>query len=176
LVGFLFCLYREPSLKRLVERVFWFLPSKLPHQVLSTIAGYRDHAGIVTAALALSLVANLSLVAVMLLGVQALKPGGVDLKMLLVVPLGFVANNLPLTPGGLGVGEEAFNTLFAMVGFSGGAEALICWRVWTGLVRMLGLGYYVRGIGHQIFDADVDRARIDDPSSDSRATVGSVDG
>ena len=164
LVGFLFCLYRESSLRRLAGRLLWFLPSsKLPQQVVSTIAGYRDHAGIVTAALALSLLANLSLVAVMLLGVQALKPGGVELKMLLVAPLGFVANNLPLTPGGLGVGEEAFNSLFTMAGFSGGAEALICWRVWTGLVRMLGLGYYLRGVDRQIFDGDVDRMRVDDP-------------
>lgn len=165
LVAFLFCLYQEPLLKRLAERVFWFLPSsKLPQQVVTTIAGYRDHAGTVTAALALSLVANLSLVAVMLLGVQALKPGGVDLKMLFVVPLGFVANNLPLTPGGLGVGEEAFNTLFTTAGFSGGAEALICWRIWTGLVRMLGLGYYLRGVDRRIFDGDVNRMRLDDPN------------
>jgi hypothetical protein len=163
LVGFLFCLYQEPSLKRLAGRLFWFLPSKLPQQVVTTIAGYRDHVRIVTAALALSLLANLSLVAVMLLGVQALKPGGVDLKMLFVVPLGFVANNLPLTPGGLGVGEEAFNSLFTMAGFGGGAEALICWRVWTALVRMLGLGYYLRGVDRRVFDGDVARMRIGDP-------------
>jgi hypothetical protein len=163
LLGFLFCLYQEPSLKQLTERVFWFLPSsRLPQQVVTTIAGYRDHARIVTAALALSLLASLSLAAVMLLGVQALKPGGVDLKMLFVVPLGFVANNLPLTPGGLGVGEEAFNTLFTTAGFSGGAEALICWRIWTGLVRMLGLGYYLRGVDRRIFDGEVDRMRVDD--------------
>jgi uncharacterized membrane protein YbhN (UPF0104 family) len=67
--------------------------------------------------------------------------------------LGFIADNLPVTPGGLGVGETAFSALFLVAGLTGGAEALLCWRVWTALVRLLGLVFYLRGIdrvfGHQ---------------------------
>ncbi len=157
---FLFCLYCESLVKRFAERLFWFLPSKLMlHQAVTTIAGYRDHAGILVGALALSLLANFALVVVMLLGARLLNSGGFDVKMSFVIPLGFIANSIPLTPGGLGVGETALNGLFAMAGFSGGAEALVCWRVWTGLVRVLGLGYYLRGINRRIFEDDADRMR-----------------
>jgi uncharacterized membrane protein YbhN (UPF0104 family) len=86
------------------------------------------------------------LLIVMVLAVFVLNPAGLDLKMCLIVPLGFVANSLPFTPGGLGVGETAFNALFTVAGLTGGAEALLCWRIWTALVRLLGLVFYLRGI------------------------------
>ena len=175
--AFLFCLHCETMVKRFVGRLFWFLPSKmmLP-QAVTTIAGYREHAGILVAAVALSLLANFALVVVMLLAIRLLNPGGLDLKMSFVIPVGFIANSIPLTPGGLGVGETAFNGLFAIAGFSGGAEALVCWRVWTVLVRMLGLGYYLRGIDRRVFDgqAGPDEGRISE-SLTSRSTVSSID-
>ena len=176
--AFLFCLYCEPLVKRIAGRLFWFLPSKaMLQRILTTVADYRDHAGILVVALALSLVANFSLVVVMLLGVRVLNPGGLNLRMAIIIPLGFIANSLPLTPGGLGVGETAFSALFAMAGFSGGAAALVCWRIWTGLVRMLGLGYYLRGIDRRIFDGDFGPdARRRSEALNSRAAVGSVDG
>ena len=34
--------------------------------------------------------------------------------MLLLIPIGFLANSLPVTPGGLGVGEAAMESLFRM--------------------------------------------------------------
>lgn len=176
--AFLFCLYCEPLVTRIAGYLFWFFPSKTTfRQILTTIADYRYHAGIVVAALVVSLLANFALVIVMLLGVRVLNPEGLNLKMALIVPLGFIANSLPLTPGGLGVGETAFNALFAMAGFSGGAEALVCWRIWTGLVRMLGLGYYLRGIDRRIFDGDAgpDARRRSEPVT-SRTTVASIDG
>lgn len=152
-VAFFFCLYCGALVKRLAGRLFWFLPSKaILQQGLDTIADYRYHAGTLVAALALSLLANFSLVIVMLLGVRVLNPDGFNLRMAIIIPLGFIANSIPLTPGGLGLGETAFNGLFVIAGFSGGAEALVCWRVWTGLVRMLGLGFYLRGIDRRIFD------------------------
>ena len=98
------------------------------------------------AAFLISLVANTLLLIVMVLAVYVLNPTGLDLRMCLIVPLGFIANCLPFTPGGLGVGETAFNSLFSAAGLSGGAEALVCWRVWTALVRLLGLIFYLRGI------------------------------
>lgn len=42
--------------------------------------------------------------------------------------LGLLANALPLTPGGLGIGEEAFRRLFLLVGFGGGATLILSWR------------------------------------------------
>jgi glycosyltransferase 2 family protein len=153
--GFLACLYLQPLVERCASKFFSFLPWKdWPAQVIRTVASYRHHLGTVFAAFVISIVANSLLLIVMLLAVFVLNPAGLDLKMSLIVPLGFVANSLPFTPGGLGVGETAFNALFAVAGLTGGAEALLCWRVWTSLVRLLGLVFYLRGIervfGHHV--------------------------
>jgi uncharacterized membrane protein YbhN (UPF0104 family) len=59
--------------------------------------------------------------------------------------LGFLANTLPVTPGGLGVGEAAFKMLFSMAGLAGGAEVLLGWRLLMILMGLLGLAFYVQG-------------------------------
>ncbi|HEU4371828.1 MAG TPA: lysylphosphatidylglycerol synthase transmembrane domain-containing protein [Methylomirabilota bacterium] len=56
----------------------------------------------------------------------------------LLTPFGMLANALPLTPGGLGVGEVAFDALFLLVGVTGGAEALLAWRALTTLIDLGG--------------------------------------
>jgi uncharacterized membrane protein YbhN (UPF0104 family) len=75
--------------------------------------------------------------------------------MCLVIPIGHIVNSLPLTPGGLGVGETAFNTLFNITGLRGGAEALLCSRIWTALVGLIGFVFYLRGIRRKVFDEEV---------------------
>jgi hypothetical protein len=77
-------------------------------------------------------------------------PSGLAMKMCLVIPMGYIANSLPLTPGGLGVGETAFNALFDITGLRGGAEALLCWRIWSAFVGILGLIFYLRGLRRSI--------------------------
>jgi uncharacterized protein (TIRG00374 family) len=147
LAGFLACIYFQSLTERIARAVFGFLPWKdWPGEVIRTVASYRHHLGTVLAALVISIVANCLLLVVMILAVFVLNPAGLNLKMSLIIPLGFVVNSLPFTPGGLGVGETAFNALFSVAGLTGGAEALLCWRVWTALVRLLGLVFYLRGI------------------------------
>jgi uncharacterized membrane protein YbhN (UPF0104 family) len=65
----------------------------------------------------------------------------------LVAPLGHLVNSLPLTPGGIGVGETAFNTLFSLAKMSGGAETLLCLRLWNLAVGAFGLMVYLYGMG-----------------------------
>jgi hypothetical protein len=145
--GFLACLYCQSLTERIARAVLGFLPGKdWPVQVILTVASYRHNLPTVLAAFVISLVANSLLLIVMVLAVFVLNPAGLAMRMCLIVPLGFVANSLPFTPGGLGVGETAFNALFTVAGLTGGAEALLCWRVWTALVRLLGLVFYLRGI------------------------------
>jgi uncharacterized membrane protein YbhN (UPF0104 family) len=72
--------------------------------------------------------------------------------MILVVPMGELANCLPLTPGGLGVGEAAFHSLFDLSGLHGGVEALLCWRIWRAMVGLIGLGVYLGGLGRVVFE------------------------
>lgn len=122
------------------------LRGRIVGQILGTLGAYRRNWETIVAAVAISLVAHLCLTAVTTFGVLALNPDSWVMKMCLVIPMGHVANSLPVTPGGLGVGEAAFNALFAAVGLCGGAEALICFRIWKAIVGVLGLAIYMRGL------------------------------
>lgn len=147
------CMYSRAVRQFLSHSILGRTPLKnTAGRVLDTIAGYRRAPGTVLATLGLSFVANLSVIAVTALAVLALNPAELRWRMLFVVPMGQIVNSLPLTPGGIGVGETAFNSLFHLAGIQGGAEALLCWRVWNGLIGLLGLGVYVSGLGRVVFD------------------------
>lgn len=163
LVAFLLCLFNPPWVERLAQWALGFLPwGSIPERILGTIGVYRRSLGTLVAALGASLVANLCLIAVTALAVLALNPAGLSTIICLMIPLGHIVNSLPLTPGGLGVGETAFNALFDMAGLRGGAEALLCWRIWMALVGILGLAFYLRGLRRCVFDAE---AAGDEPVS-----------
>ncbi len=98
-------------------------------------------------ALLLSVLANLALIAVTALALYVVNPVSFSMRLALVAPIGHLVNSLPLTPGGIGVGETAFNALFALTGIAGGAEALLCVRVWNVLVGLSGLLVYLFGLG-----------------------------
>ena len=110
--------------------------------------------GTLFGALVLSLLANLSVIAITVFAVLVLDPASLSSKMYLVIPIGHVVNALPLTPGGLGVGETALNALFKLTGLQGGAETLLCWRVWKAMVGLLGLIIYIRGMNKVFLDSD----------------------
>jgi glycosyltransferase 2 family protein len=124
-------------------------------EVLGTIATYRKHSEVLLAALGASLLANFLLVVVTMLGLLAVAPSSWTSRMCLVIPVGHIVNSLPLTPGGLGVGETAFNALFNITRLRGGAEALLCSRIWLGLVGLIGFAFYLRGIRRKVFDEEV---------------------
>ena len=168
IAGFFACVYFQTLMEKIAHAIFGILPWKEWYGlVIRTVGGYRTSLGTVGAALAISIFANSLTVVGMVLAVLALDPSALNLKMSLVIPLGFVANCLPFTPGGLGVGEAAFNSLFAIAGLRGGAEALICYRVWASLVRLLGVIFYLRGIervfGHRSDGAPGDPAAVARP-------------
>jgi uncharacterized membrane protein YbhN (UPF0104 family) len=59
--------------------------------------------------------------------------------------LGLIANALPITPGGVGVGEAAAEALFRAVGVPGGAALVAAWRVGMIGVSIVGAGLYIFG-------------------------------
>ncbi|HKQ88893.1 MAG TPA: lysylphosphatidylglycerol synthase transmembrane domain-containing protein [Candidatus Acidoferrales bacterium] len=152
LAAFLLCLFRQASMSRAAKWISRVLPVRqLPERVVTSIAAYRGRAGVLCAALAASLAANLTLIAATALAIFLISPSSLSLKLCLVVPMGDVANSLPLTPGGLGVGEAAFSALFAIAGLQGGAEALLCWRIWRAMLGLVGLAIYLRGMRRAVF-------------------------
>jgi uncharacterized membrane protein YbhN (UPF0104 family) len=141
----MFSLPARVVLGRLTNR--WRSPRNILLRVLEALSRYGKVPGILFWALALSLLANLALIAVTAMALYAVSPDSFSLKFCLVAPIGHLVNSLPLTPGGIGVGEAAFNSLFALAGINGGAQALLCLRIWTLLVGSLGLVNYFFGMG-----------------------------
>lgn len=157
----LLCLGRPSGVSHFADIVGYSSLRRFALRALETVRAYRGHSKTLWAALGLSLLANLSMVGVIAVGLRIVNPASVVWRLCLIVPIGQIANSLPITPGGLGVGEMAFNTLFKLSGLAGGAEAVLCWRVWAALVSGLGLFYYVRGMERRIVTAV---ARSHDPS------------
>lgn len=157
--AFLLCAFSQ-STRNFLARESLAFPScrNLATQVLETIGTLSRSLGILISALVISLLANLSVIAIIMLAFLAIDPAGLSSKMCLVIPIGHVVNSLPLTPGGLGVGETAFNALFDLAGLHGGAEALLCWRLWKAIVGLLGLAIYVRGMRGLVFGSEPDSA------------------
>ena len=118
-----------------------------PARMLDTMQSFRNNLRVLVAAVAISLVAHaLSMGIVWLLVSQT---GAGDARANLAVPflasIGFVANNIPITPGGLGVGEAAFESLFRLAGMDGGAEAMLAWRLLLVGLAPLGLWFFLQG-------------------------------
>jgi hypothetical protein len=153
LVGFLLCVYNG-WVRDLVNASSprWDKWLKIPRRVLDVLADYRGAAKPLLGALAMSVIANASVILVMALALLPINPTWLSWKMCLLVPLGQLANCLPLTPGGLGVGEAAFHSLFEMSGLHGGVESVISWRIWRAVVGLIGLGVYLGGLGRVVYD------------------------
>lgn len=155
LSGFLLCLVAPTFVNRLIEGPLKFLPGgEIIRRSLGTIAAYRRRPGSLIRALCISITDNFMVVGIFALGLLVVEPASVVPRLWVIVPIGEIANSLPLTPGGLGVGETAFNSLFRIAGLQGGADTLVCWRIWNAIVSMVGLFIYLRGFRAQLVDPD----------------------
>lgn len=118
---------------------------------------YRDCKAIVFKALLISYFLQFLMVGVSLAIAEAIIPTGSDSKMLVLIPLGYFANSLPVTPGGLGVGEAALESLFNLFSLPGGAEVLLSWRIIMVIVGLLGLAFYLKGEKRFVFSNPKDQ-------------------
>jgi glycosyltransferase 2 family protein len=148
LVGAALTMFFSPTrswVSLLLEK--WPSIRNLALRVVDAMAAQGKARGKLFVALLLSLLANMALIVVTALGFTVVNPGLFSVNLALVAPLGHLVNSLPLTPGGIGVGETAFNTLFSLAKMSGGAETLLCLRLWNLAVGALGLLVYLFGMG-----------------------------
>jgi uncharacterized membrane protein YbhN (UPF0104 family) len=146
LLGVLACFLTGGRYKPLISSILHRLPlGSYIERMFDTVYSYRRNLRTLLAAVGISLLAHSMTVGIALLITQAINPGGAAWSMSILIPLGFLANVLPVTPGGLGIGEAAFNKLFEMAGLTGGAETLLGWRMLTILVSLIGLVLYLCG-------------------------------
>lgn len=145
---------------RLLQWIYTRVPlGSLLQRVLDTLHSYRDNKGTILQAMLLSYLLQLLMIGVSLAIAQATAPLGADPRMIMLIPLGFLANSLPVTPGGIGVGEAALAHLFMLFGMQGGAEVILGWRLIMIVTGLLGLVFYLRGEKRFVFSADHDASK-----------------
>lgn len=138
------------------QLVCWIF-QKLPlggyvRRAFDTVHAYCRNVGTLLAAVGISLIVQTIAIGATLLLAQPLNPSGATWLVSILISLGFMANALPVTPGGLGVGEVAFNKLFELAGLTGGAETLLGWRILTVLIGLLGLIFYTQGRKRLVYE------------------------
>jgi uncharacterized membrane protein YbhN (UPF0104 family) len=70
---------------------------------------------------------------------------GLDfLRVFVATPVGILVNAIPLSPGGLGIGENAFELLYKMVGGTNGGTSFLLARVFMYSPALVGLVYVVK--------------------------------
>ena len=111
-------------------------------RIIDTLRIYRAHPKVACQVIGVSMAAHLCMTLGVMFVIQATLPVGAESRMMMLIPMGFMANALPVTPGGLGVGEAAFDQLFNTVGLSGGAVAIFGWRVLMMMIGLPGLMVY----------------------------------
>ena len=125
---------------------FLFLPGPL-RKVFAALHEYRRKPAVTPVALALS-VCNQALtftgfyLALQAAGVSGLRAG----QFFLIVPLGFIANAVPISPAGIGVGQAAFFALFRIVApeyASAATAAFTAFQAVTILLCLTGLAWYI---------------------------------
>lgn len=119
-------------------------PGETILRMFRVMYAYRQKPSALPAAIVLSLGAQSCLLATALTLATAVVEGGADRKMLMLLPMGWVTNALPVSPGGLGVGEMAQEELFKLAGLSGGATVSLTWRAVAIIMSLPGAWYYFR--------------------------------
>lgn len=118
-------------------------PRRLIQPLEAMFQAYMAGKPVLARAAGLSVLAHLFLLAPFGLAGVAL---GIDLgwqAVFLVVPLIFIANMVPLSPGGIGIGETAAAFLFAQFGIGDGAAVMMVVRIWLVVVQMIGGAIYL---------------------------------
>src|SRR5262245_1065975 len=132
------------------SRWYAYLMERAPlHHYLGRVADalyvFRKNRSALARAAALSVVGHLALIGVMSADARTFLANAEPLTISLLALLGLLANALPITPGGLGVGEAAFEGLFRSVGYDGGARLILAWRVGMLTLCCLGCALYISG-------------------------------
>jgi uncharacterized protein (TIRG00374 family) len=92
----------------------------------------------------LSVLIQIFTILVVFIFAEKLKAGLNFWQVMAVSPIGFLVNTLPVSPGGLGVGEGSFEVLFAMLGGQSGGNVFLLSRIFLFSPAILGLIFALR--------------------------------
>lgn len=114
-------------------------------RIFLALHAFKDHRKSLLQAAGISMIGHMALMAMFAVLSQILMPGIAVSTAILLSLLGMLANALPITPGGIGVGEAAFDWLFALLGYKGGAQLILAWRISILPICILGAVFYMLG-------------------------------
>jgi glycosyltransferase 2 family protein len=109
------------------------------------LAGFVASRRLLLAGFAISLAGHAGLLTTFVLLTRVVAPGISISVVALLASMGMLANAIPITPGGLGVGEAAFEQLFRMAGMTGGASLVLAWRIAMLPLAAVGVLLYTTG-------------------------------
>jgi uncharacterized protein (TIRG00374 family) len=116
-------------------------------RISDALLAFRDHGDAVLKAAGFSLVGHMLLASMFAAVGSVVLPQAPAATVVTLSLLGMFGNALPITPGGLGVGESAFQGLFGIAGFAGGAALVLAWRI--GMIFLCGIGCLIYIAGPQ---------------------------
>lgn len=133
------------------SRFIRYIRGKLPFwhhvgRIAEAVRAFRGHKAALLVAVVISLMGNGVMVLMFLLAASVFMPDAPGTVVSFLAVLGMFANVVPLTPGGLGVGEAAFEGLFSLLGIPAGAMLMVSWRLGMLPLGLLGALYYIRGV------------------------------
>jgi uncharacterized membrane protein YbhN (UPF0104 family) len=133
-------------------------------RALEALGCFRGHGLALLYAVALSLAGQVVLMMLFAGAARDITAAHDGVRSAFLAALGMFANAVPITPGGLGVGEYAFERLFALTNTIGAELVLLTWRVGLLPIAIAGAVLYAKGV--QAERTALEPVR-DAPSSDS---------
>jgi uncharacterized membrane protein YbhN (UPF0104 family) len=123
--------------------ILGLMPKRFHAPLEATLDAYQAHGRDLLACFTLSLLAGIMQMSAFLLASQIIDTPLDWKQVFLVGPLVFIANTLPISPGGIGVAETAASVLFAQFGVETGASIMLIVRLWVLIVRLPGGLIYI---------------------------------
>lgn len=145
-VAFLFFNERVRS-SALVSALISRLPFRQTlNRIQESIYHYKRHSALIISAVVMSVGVHVILVFITVCYALALGPLDIPLSLFFfLVPLATLAMAIPLTPGGLGVGEFAYIELFnnPQVGYSDGDALVVLYRLSSYAWALVGIFFFL---------------------------------
>ena len=110
-------------------------------RVVSQLRIHHYPVRVLVAAVLQSMLIHLTAVAVIYLCSVHSRAGLGFLEVFVATPIGLLVNAIPLSPGGLGIGENAFEILYRAIGGQQGATSFLLARIFLYSPALVGLVY-----------------------------------
>lgn len=111
--------------------------------IINTISNYKKHPKYILLSIIISLIGNIFYISAFWIILINFTPIAKWLNIAFFIPFILVSNLIPLTPGGIGIGETTSSFLFNMINVKSGAEVMLIIRLISIFLRLPGGFFFV---------------------------------